>query len=102
MQQELQKKVSALELTNANLTTRLAEQEKEAREAKETAERREQQLTDECRELRRNMEVMSDDFAAMLRETLDKMSERITNSSTAEQSGIFGSGGMSYGYTYKT
>ena len=42
MQQELQKKVSALELTNANLTTRLAEQEKEAHEAKETAERREQ------------------------------------------------------------
>ena len=60
------------------LTTRIQAQEEEARATKEARDKREQQLVDECRELRRNMECMSDEFAAMLRETLDKMSERIT------------------------
>ena len=99
MQQELQIKVAELERTNTSLTSQLAKQEEEAREAKNSSERREQQLMDECRDLRRNMEVMSDDFAAMLRETLDKMSEKITNSSAADSSGLFG--GFGYSQTYK-
>ena len=79
MQHELQRKVSTLEETNTALTARIREQEEAARRTKEERDRREQELVDECRELRRNMEVMSDDFAGMLRETLDKMSERMVS-----------------------
>ena len=77
MQRELETRVNSLVEENNSLREEIATKDADFKALVQSSGERERVLVEETKDLRRKMEVMSDEFATMLRETLDKIGDRL-------------------------